>query len=183
MPQHRGIPRACKGHRHFGDRESCVFRADVVLFRCPRSRLATPARPARLVRASGRAQGRALEGCVGWAEPLSSDQHEALGRRTSRCFKSGASIFLIYFILSFLSFLVIESNGGGVTFPNANDAVFTTATKQSAIETISERTRTRSRVDGTPNAEPRAYGPPRVRRVPSVATWSASEGGRRGDER
>lgn len=23
MPQHRGIPRACKGHRHIGDRESC----------------------------------------------------------------------------------------------------------------------------------------------------------------
>lgn len=183
MPQHRGIPRACKGHRHFGDRESCIFRADVVLFRCPRSRLATPARPARLVRASGRAQGRALEGCVGWAEPLSSDQQEALGRRTSRGFKSGVSIFLIYFILSFLSFLAIESNGGGVTFPNANDAVFTTATKHNAIENISERTGTRCRVDGTPNAEPRAYGPPRVRRVPSVATWSASEGGRRGDER
>lgn len=70
-----------------------------------------------------------------------------------------------------------------MTFPNANDAVFTTATKHSAIENISERTRTRCRVDGTPNAEPRAYGPSRVRRVPSVATWSASEGGRRGDER
>lgn len=42
-----------------------LFRADLVLFRCPRSRLATPARPPRLVRASGRAQGRALEGCVG----------------------------------------------------------------------------------------------------------------------